>query len=128
MQLFNYIKKWCIFKNNNKCPEPAHIFLTGGTGSGKSYLIESVYHMTNKLFHSKWDTPDNVTVLKVAHTGQAAINIGGQTVHSAFRLSTNLTMQYQPLPEKDLNTLRLKFGNLQLLIIDEISMVSKALL
>ena len=128
MQLFNHIKKWCLSKLRNECPEPFDIFLTGGAGSGKSRVIKSVYHMANKLFLPTRETAHDKSVLKVAYTGQAAINIGGQTIHSAFNLKRNMNKSYKPLPENELTTLRSKLENVKLLIIDEISMVNKTIL
>src|SRR3989344_825971 len=49
-----------------------NVFLTGKAGTGKSSLANHFLSTTKKL------------VLKVASTGIAAINIGGQTIHSAF--------------------------------------------
>ena len=68
------------------------------------------------------------TVLKTAFLGRAALNIFGQTIHSAFKLPLHLQLPYIPLAEDKLNTLRVNYGKLQLLIVDEISMVSKAML
>ena len=48
-----------------------NLFVTGGAGRGKSYIIRQIYN--------------NSTVL-VAPTGIAALNIGGITCHSAFGL------------------------------------------
>lgn len=129
MQLFNHVKKWCLQVLNSKSQESFYIFLTGGAGAGKSLLIHCIFHMANKLFHKLRETPDEVVVLKVAYTGKAAMNIDGQTIHSAFALKKNMKLKYQPLGESDLNTLRAKLANiLQLLIIDEVTMVSKTVL
>jgi len=48
------------------------VFLTGGAGSGKTYLLKRVV----KLFR-------DVAIL--APTGIAAFNVAGQTIHSFFR-------------------------------------------
>lgn len=50
------------------------------------------------------------------------------TLHSAFGISKNIKLPYTPLGECILNTLRAKYEDLQLLIIDEISMVDHKLL
>ena len=71
--------------------------------------------------------PDDVTVLLTAPTGVAAFNIQGMTVHSALLLNTS-KFSNQPLTQDRLNTLRTKLSNLQLLIIDEISMVGSNML
>ena len=83
------------------------IFVTGAAGTGKSTLIEILRSETKK----------NLVV--VAVTGVAAINSGGQTIHSFFQLAP----EPQPTPKaiKGLNGLVLK--NMDVLIIDEVSMV-----
>jgi len=90
-------------KNNN-------IFLTGGAGVGKSYL-------TKELIQTYFGN-----LVTIAPTGIAAVNIGGQTIHSFFEFSRNLsklnTISY---PKKKL------LQKTDLIIIDEISMVSKRL-
>ena len=68
---------------------------------------------------------DSPVVLLVAPTGTAAYNIRGQTIHSAFALNKNMN---QPLSEDMANKLRLRYQYLQVVIIDEISMVSHGLL
>ncbi len=83
------------------------VFVTGRAGTGKSTFIRSLMTMTKKRF------------AVVAPTGVAALNAGGQTIHSFFR--------FRPGPI-DLNAIlrqrsRRLYEKLELLIIDEISMV-----
>ena len=59
----------------------------------------------------------------LAHTGTAAFNISGETICSALKIGTSLS-DYKPLAEDSLNTLRTRCQHLQLVIIDEVSMVS----
>ena len=66
-------------------------------------------------------------VLLTAPTGVAAFNIQGTIVHYALLLGTS-KFSIQPLTQDKLNTLRTKLSNLQLLIIDEISMVGSNIL
>ncbi len=87
-----------------------NIFLTGGAGVGKSYL-------TKKLIKEYFG---NLVV--IAPTGIAAVNIGGQTIHSFFEFSRNLSkLNSLSYPKKKL------LQKTDLIIIDEISMVSKRL-
>jgi ATP-dependent DNA helicase PIF1 len=87
-----------------------NIFLTGGAGVGKSYL-------TKKLIKEYFG---NLVV--IAPTGIAAVNIGGQTIHSFFEFSRNLSkLNNLSYPKKKL------LQKTDLIIIDEISMVSKKL-
>ena len=62
-----------------------------------------------------------------APTRVAAFNIQGITIHSALLLGTS-NFTAQPLTQDKLNILRTKLSNLQLLIIDEISMVGSNVL
>ena len=89
------------------------IFLTGAAGTGKTTLLERV---KNQLSLKK---------MVVAPTGIAALNIGGTTINSAFRIG----FETIPLITKSKDP---RFGkllrNLELLIIDEVSMVRAPML
>ncbi len=88
------------------------IFLTGGAGTGKSTFIK---YLKNNL---KNDFNKNYVVL--APTGVAAINVGGQTIHSFFRWNTDV------FEDKDVTKGLYKnpiIDHTDLIIIDEISMV-----
>ena len=103
-QLFAYSK---IESTND------NYFITGKAGTGKSVLLSYFASHTKK----------NVAIL--APTGIAALNIGGQTIHSFFRLELN-TQNYRNLEKvTDLKDRQIKLINkLDTIIIDEISMVS----
>jgi ATP-dependent DNA helicase PIF1 len=83
-------------------------YVTGKAGTGKSILLQYFVENTEK----------NVAV--VAPTGVAALNVGGQTIHSFFKLAPEL---------QDLSELRVDYKtkeilrHLDTLVIDEISMV-----
>ncbi|MFL2707046.1 MAG: ATP-dependent RecD-like DNA helicase [Gammaproteobacteria bacterium] len=89
------------------------IFLTGAAGTGKTTLLERV---KNQLSLKK---------MVVAPTGIAALNIGGTTINSAFRIG------FDTIPvitkSKDPRFVKL-LRNLELLIIDEVSMVRAPML
>ena len=93
--------------------EQQFIFLTGAAGTGKTTLLERV---KNQLSLKK---------MVVAPTGIAALNIGGTTINSAFRIGFDtipvITKSKDPRFAKLLR-------NLQLLIIDEVSMVRAPML
>lgn len=89
------------------------VFLTGKAGTGKTTLLQQI----------KQDAKKKLAV--VAPTGVAAINAGGMTIHSFFQIpfgplipggDSRPEMHYSP-EKKEL------LYNLNLLIIDEISMV-----
>lgn len=65
-------------------------------------------------------------MLLCAYTGKAAFNIGGSTISSA--LKQKFKQSDQTLNSDTLNTFRLKYRNLSVVIIDEISIVGNSLL
>lgn len=87
------------------------LYITGRPGTGKSELLKYIRKSTNK----------NLAV--VAPTGVAAINVGGVTMHSFFRLG------FKPFDEKDENIIMMNkdhkrmIQELDIIVIDEVSMV-----
>lgn len=85
-----------------------NIFVTGKAGTGKSVLLQ----------YFKYKSAKRLVV--VAPTGVAALNVGGQTIHSLFRIPPSFI-------EKD--SLRVNYRtatvlrNIDAVVIDEISMV-----
>jgi hypothetical protein len=57
-----------------RCKEGANVFLTGGAGTGKSYLLKCILEEMVALYGKQ-------AVFVTATTGIAAVNIGGTTVH-----------------------------------------------
>lgn len=123
--LFYFVRDWALQVANGENVKPFHIFLTGGAGTGKSYLIKCIFQELDKILPHQSGNPDSLTELLVAPTGTAAFNILGQTIHSAF--SVNRTTS-KTLAEDQANSLRSKYQDLQLLIIDEVSMLTQWLL
>ena len=89
------------------------IYLTGAAGTGKTTLIERV---KDKSLLKK---------MVVAPTGVAALNIGGSTINSAFRIGFDTFPIIQESKDPRFKKL---LKNLELLIIDEISMVRAPML
>lgn len=89
------------------------IYLTGAAGTGKTTLIERV--------------KDECLLKKmvVAPTGVAALNIGGSTINSAFRIGFDTFPVIQESKDPRFKKL---LKNLELLVIDEISMVRAPML
>ena len=105
-----------------------HIFLTGKAGTGKTTFLRNLAINTYKR------------MVVVAPTGVAAINAGGVTIHSFFQLpfgpivpegqqTTDNGRQSLSLLSNKINKTKLKImRSLDLLVIDEISMVRADLL
>ena len=127
-QAFYFVRDWCLKRAQGHDPDPFHIFITGGAGTGKSHLIKAVEYEASRLLAKSCTVPDKQTVILTAFTGTAAFNIGGCTIHHAFKFNRGFPIPYDPLKEQALNPLRVELDELQILIIDEISMVYKRLL
>lgn len=95
------------------------VFLTGKAGTGKSTFLRYVCSQTKKKY------------VVLAPTGIAAINAGGSTLHSFFRLPFHPLLPDDPQysPKRIRDTLRYTSSHckllqqIELIIIDEISMV-----
>ena len=125
---FYYIRDWCLQKSQGLEPDPFHIFITGGAGTGKSHLVKAIEYEATRILAKTCSEPDQKTVLLTAFTGTAAFNIGGCTIHHAFKFNRGFPIPYDPLKEQALNPLRVELQDLQILVIDEVSMVYKRLL
>jgi len=108
-----------------------NIFLTGKAGTGKTTFLQSLKQLLSKR------------MIVVAPTGVAAINAGGVTIHSFFQISfgpqiprnfntapsTNFPDTSEPTEIKHFSKEKINImRSLDLLIIDEISMVRADLL
>jgi len=127
-QVFSHILSWAtqliLSRKSEQKVDPIYLFVSGGAGTGKSHLIKTIYHTVKNILKCEGDDPDDITVLLTAPTGCAACNIHGLTIHSALNFSFSISSsEYVRLGAEKLNTLRNKYSNLAVLIIDEISMV-----
>lgn len=93
-----------IMENTDK-----NLFITGKAGTGKSTLLQEFKHLSVKK------------IVLVAPTGVAALNIGGQTIHSLFRIKPSEYIDPKQL--KTPKTTKELLSKIETLIIDEISMV-----
>ena len=87
---YDLVLSWCrnkIANLNTLKPskvDPIHIFVTGGVG--KSHLIKAIYHTAANIFRHASANPQLPSVLLMAPTGVAAININGTTIHTALAI------------------------------------------
>ncbi len=89
-----------------------NVFLTGRAGAGKTTLIKSLLHRIEGQ------------AVVVAPTGVAAVNAGGQTIHSFFRLPPRLIERSEIHRIRDTRVIKAATT----IVIDEISMVRSDLL
>jgi ATP-dependent DNA helicase PIF1 len=90
-----------------------NLFITGRAGTGKSTLLN----------HLSWNTEKQIVIC--APTGVAALNVGGQTIHSLFRLPIGLIADHD-LDQPD--NVRKLLNSIDTLVIDEVSMVNADLM
>ncbi|CAF4566213.1 unnamed protein product [Rotaria sp. Silwood2] len=100
-------------------------FINGGAGVGKSTLIKAVYQSILRFYNSlPGSNPETIRTAICAPTGKAAALIGGMTLHSFLSLPVNQCKHKLVKLDSDIsNRIGVKLKDLQLLIIDEISMV-----
>ena len=84
-----------------------HYYITGKAGTGKSVLLQYFVENSEKR------------VVVVAPTGVAALNIGGQTIHSFFKMPFEIAFEDLKVDYKLREILR----NIDTVVIDEVSMV-----
>ena len=115
MNLLNEEQKYalkCVSEGNN-------ILLTGSAGTGKSYTIKYIIEYLNNA---------NKKYAITASTGTAAVIIGGQTLHSFLGLGLGTGTVKEILNNILKNKKKYEsILNLEVLIIDEISMIDKDL-
>ena len=105
--------RWC---------EP--VLLLGTAGTGKTTTVQAATAVLESLGLAG-------RIVRAAYTGVAASNLGagGRTLVSLFRLNkASPAGVLQPLSKEDLGVMTEELGNVCLLVNDEVSMISKAVL
>ena len=131
--LSNFIMQYALHcklagKNNELPPKPFQIFLSGGAGIGKSFLIKAITEYFKRVLRYPNQNLDQPSVLVTASAGKAATGINGITLHSAFHLPVKSGLKsYECKKPSDetLHMLRNKYQYLKVLIIDEISIIGR---
>ena len=131
LELFNFISKHTVerkldTKNGVEKPDPFRIFLSGGAGVGKSFLVKVITEQLKRILKEPGQNYDEEPpALVTASTGKAATNIDGTTLHSAILLPIYGKGTYgkkKKLIGEEIHKLRLKYKKyLQVLLIGQIS-------
>jgi len=101
--------------------EQIRLIVSGQGGTGKSRVID----VLQRTVCAK-TTSSTPTVVVAAPTGLAANNINGTTIHRVLCLPVGhgKPADYNRLNQEQIKTVRETLKNLQLLILDEVSMIS----
>ncbi|MEW8545326.1 MAG: DUF6570 domain-containing protein [Candidatus Thiodiazotropha sp.] len=118
--VFSIIRKHFL----SHCRNPLRIYLSGGAGTGKSFLSRLIVDWL-RLYTAPFTGAN--TVLVCAPTGVSAKTIHGTTIHTAFRLPIEHGFkipQYTELRSKIIQDMRLFYSDIHTIVIDEVSMVA----
>ncbi|CUV65532.1 conserved hypothetical protein [Sulfurovum sp. enrichment culture clone C5] len=106
-----------------KILEKDNIFLTGGAGVGKSYTTMKIIEKFKK---------NEKNVVTLGSTGVSAVAVNGMTVHSFFVFGIANSLEELDIGDKKakhrLSELKKIISNTDLIVIDEISMISASLI
>jgi hypothetical protein len=104
--------------------EPLQIFFTGPAGCGKTFTLKQLMELYNRFCQSH-NSSKNAHVT-CASTGKATVSLGGTIVHSTFRISAS--RKYGGRCREALHMYRSAFHNVNIVFVDEVSMVSSDIL
>ena len=109
----------------NRRPNPPHLMVHGGAGSGKTTVIRAVVSHVERILRKDGDESGLPYIIKCAPTGAAASLIEGMTLHKAFGFRF---VRFNSLPDRDRDRKRTEMRNLKFVIIDEVSMMKADML
>ena len=103
----------------NEVKQGSNVLILGSAGTGKSYTLNAIV---------EWAKKEEKKIGITSSTGVSAINIKGRTIHSFLGIGLAKTTPYNMYTKSKKNSKLLKtIRELQILIIDELSMISAEL-
>jgi ATP-dependent DNA helicase PIF1 len=99
--------------------------LTRGAGTGKAFTLKLVIQGLLRLYNRNiFSNLTKTKVLFLASTSKVAFNIDGLTIHSTLNIHVQQSLFSLPnLSSNSLNRLTCSYEQLQIVVIDEISLV-----
>ena len=124
--LSNFVDNFRRIIISKKCPEiilkAIRVIATGGAGVGKTFVIKIVSKWAEKILRKPGDHPLKPKVLILGPTGMAASLIDGTTFETGLSFKFG-TKKYLPLRDAQLESFRNLLEELELIIMDEFSMI-----
>ena len=126
--IIKYVKRLLASRRSSTPrPKPPLIKIHGGAGCGKTKLIHDIATWTEYFMSLGGNKdPDSPSVLKLAFTGKAAKIIKGMTLHQALKIPWG--NEYTSLSDQMRGSMNRNLEHLELIIIDEMSMVKADML
>lgn len=122
LQVMAYFKK--LKANDDDKPPPIRINVDGTAGTGKSFLIWAITTSLRDLFHDELQGRD--PVVRLAPTGVSAFGIRGWTINFGLLVPVREGKEFNQLGQTGLARLQARWKDIQLLILDEKSMVGRS--
>lgn len=113
-----------IYRLHDSDSDPIQIFFSGPAGCGKTFTLKALMETYNR-FSQQHNAIYNAYI-SCASTGKAAVAIGGQTVHSVFKIT--ISKRDSGFTYQNLQMYRSTFRNICIVFIDEVSMIGAELL
>ncbi|CAF0892495.1 unnamed protein product [Didymodactylos carnosus] len=102
LNIFYYVRNWCLNKKFNGTVEPIRLFTTGGAGTGKTYLSKCMYYEASKILtHANNKIAEEIRTLICTSTNTTALNTNSDTIHANFMIGE----QMSAISESQMNTL-----------------------
>jgi hypothetical protein len=117
-QIYDMVRWVKKERDRGRSPPQMLLLVHGEGGTGKSRVIQTISEIYKR-------EGDGRKLAKIAYTGIAASIIEGETIHRSIRIIPNTSNHITDRVKEELQA---RWGNKQLLIIDEISMVPKEML
>jgi hypothetical protein len=113
----------CMYKKRMHMNQPIHLFLIGGAGTGKTFtllfMIQGFLRHCNKKISYN---PLKQNTILMMYTGKTTFNIDGINIHSGLSFPLNCK-HLQSLSTKRLDYLLKIYDELQLLVLNEVSLI-----